>query len=199
MLERHAKRSEPDGQISSFGVCPRFGPRVFDKKWQIRTVRTLWSDVDDTSDLNELAGRCDDAELPQPPIVVGSGRRLHAYWLLSQPWLVDDVGDPRPVHVEWVEVPGSRKPREYFTEPGSDEKLWLDAPSNVPDLSPKPQHVEDVLSGIAKLIGGDHTADPKSAGCFHHGPSGELAWGCAVVDSFRRGVHVDCGSIYCSA
>jgi len=30
-----------------FGVCPRFGTKEFDLACQIRTVRTLWADVDD--------------------------------------------------------------------------------------------------------------------------------------------------------
>jgi hypothetical protein len=84
-----------------FGVCPRFGNKGrFDLAWQIRTVRCLWADIDHIS-VNEAQQRITEAGLPPPSIVVNSGNGVHCYWLLDEPYLIDDAGDPPPVETEW--------------------------------------------------------------------------------------------------
>ncbi len=161
-IKRHIARSASERTNIFFGVCPRFGPDgKFDKKWQIRTVLSLWSDIDDTADVDEVLQRCEKAGLPAPSSIVHSGNGLHLYWLLTEPYLLDDVGDPLPVQVEWIEA-GNGKPkkrkREYIIDPEAG-KLYLDNKQNEPELSSKAQHVEDILGGIAASIGGDHTTD----------------------------------------
>ena len=37
--------------------------------------------------------RCKDNGLPLLSIVVNSGNGVHLYWLLDEPYLIDDVGD----------------------------------------------------------------------------------------------------------
>jgi len=141
-----------------FGVCPRLGPKGrFDLAWQIRTVRALWSDIDGAT-VEEALTRCEKAGLPEPSIVVNSGNGAHLYWLLAEPYLIDDTGPPPPVETEWIEQPdGRRKPIRYVSEGG--EKIRLDGKQHLARLSPKAQHIQDVLSGIAASIGGDHTTD----------------------------------------
>jgi len=150
--------SERDKLNLFFGVCPRVGNGGrFDLAWQIRTVRTLWTDIDHVSveDVNALI---DKARLPQPSIIINSGNGVHLYWLLEQPYLIDDVADPLPVEVEWIELSGGRKkPRKYLVEDG--ERVYLDQRRHVSRLSPKAQDLQDVLAGIAQAIGGDHTTD----------------------------------------
>ena len=154
-----------------FGVCPRFGGEGYDLAWQIRTVRVLWCDIDNCTP-GEALKRCADAGLPPPSVVVLSGHGVHLYWLLAEPFLIDDVGGPRQVRVGWVEQPdGSNKPRRYVIDEGGqrhflnriDPKTGAD--SRAPDplfpygLSDKARHAQDVLGGIAKKVGGDHTHD----------------------------------------
>ena len=144
-----------------FGVCPRFKPGgKYDLAWQIRTVRTLWADVDDCS-VDESLKRCEQAGIPWPSIAVNSGHGTHLYWFLDKPFSIDDAGgDPLPVHTDWVDgLNGKRKPHRYLIDPATKEKLSLDARQNVPDLSPKAVLVQDTLAGIAAKIGGDHTTD----------------------------------------
>lgn len=142
-----------------FGVCPRKGSNGrFDLAWQIRTVRALWTDIDHVT-VDEARERVTKAGLPPPSIIVSSGYGVHLYWLLDQPYLIDDAGYPPAVENEWVKSPDGRKkpPRKYILENG--EKVYLDARRHVSRLSDKAQHCQDVLAGIAKVVGGDHTTD----------------------------------------
>jgi hypothetical protein len=139
-----------------FGVCPRFG-RKHDKSWQIRVVRVLWADIDNCQP-TEAIERCKKAGVPLPSIVVNSGNGVHLYWLLAEPYLIDDVGDPPAVEVEWIDQ-GQRKRKRrqewYRDEVGNCHELPYDAPG----LSPKAIFIQDVMSGIASAIGGDKTHD----------------------------------------
>jgi hypothetical protein len=141
-----------------FGVCPRVGGKgQFDLAWQIRTVRCLWSDIDHVT-VDEAGQRVDKAGLPRPSIIVNSGNGAHLYWLLDEPYLIDDAGEPPPVLTEWTELPGGRKkPRKFIVE--NDDRVYLDLHRHVSRLSPKAEHLQNVLAGIAKVIGGDHTTD----------------------------------------
>ncbi|GIW97575.1 MAG: hypothetical protein KatS3mg111_0908 [Pirellulaceae bacterium] len=141
-----------------FGVCPRAGDKGrFDFAWQIRQVRTLWADIDDCSSREALA-RCRQSELPQPSAVVNSGHGVHLYWSLDAPYLIDDVGDPPPVETEWTQTPDGRKrPRRYLVEDG--DRVYLDQRQHIWQVSPKAQHIQDLLAGVANAVGGDHTTD----------------------------------------
>lgn len=149
---------------SFYGVCPRL-PRShggMERAWQIRTVRCLWCDIDDIS-VDDAITRMTDAKLPKPSIVVNSGHGAHVYWLLDQPYQIDDAGDPPPVKKEWIK--GTKKPFEYFINSHGD-KVYLRDPKTgrtvanaEPKLSPKAQRVQDIVQGIAHLIGGDSTHD----------------------------------------
>jgi len=141
-----------------FGVCPRNGNKGrFDLAWQVRTVRCLWTDIDHIT-VDEAQERITKAGLPPPSIIVNSGNGVHLYWLLDVPYQVDDAGDPLPVETEWLQTPdGRKKPRKYIVENG--DKVYLDQRRHVSRLSPKAEHLQDVLAGIAKAIGGDHTTD----------------------------------------
>ena len=91
-------------------------------------------------------------------IIVASGNGVHLYWLLDQPHLIDDAGDPPAIETEWVEMPdGRKKPRKYFVEGG--DRVYLEQRRHVSRLSPKAQRLQDILAGIAKACGGDHTTD----------------------------------------
>ena len=152
------RRAEREHLNLFFGVCPRVGHNGrFDLAWQIRTVRCLWSDIDHVG-VEEARERVSKTALPQPSIVVNSGNGVHLYWLLDAPYLIDDTGDPPPVLTEWTEPsPGRKKPRKYIVENG--DRVYLDQHRHVSRLSPKAEHLQDVLAGIAKSIGGDHTTD----------------------------------------
>ena len=141
-----------------FGVCPRVGHKGrFDQAWQIRTVRALWTDIDHVS-VEESRARVAKAGLPVPSVIVNSGNGVHLYWILDEPYLVDDAGDPPPVLTEWTESAGGRKqPRKYVVENG--DRLYLDRHRHLSRLSPKAEYLQDVLAGIAKAIDGDHTTD----------------------------------------
>ena len=89
---------------------------------------------------------------------MSSGNGVHLYWLLDVPYQIDDTGDPLPVLKEWTQTPGGRKKsRQFIVENG--DKVYLDQQRHVSRLSPKAEHIQDVLAGIAKAIGGDHTTD----------------------------------------
>lgn len=141
-----------------FGVCPRFADgKRFDLAWQIRTVRVLWIDIDHVT-VGEALERVRKAGLPPPTIVVNSGNGVHLYWKLDTPYLIDDVGNPPPVLLEWPEKSaGSKKPRSYILVDG--ERVYLDKQKHTSRLSPKSMHLQDVLAGIAQACGGDHTTD----------------------------------------
>lgn len=149
-----------------FGVCPRFkAAEGFDLAWQIRTVRCLWSDIDDCGP-DGVGERLAAAELPTPSIVVSSGNGAHLYWVLDEPFHIDDAGDPPQVKKQWGKTKeGKKRPAEYF-EDEAGEKVFLSdpvtfrrLPHNVPELSAKALHVQDVVKGIAELIDGDSTQD----------------------------------------
>jgi hypothetical protein len=169
-----------------FGVCPR-PKKGCDRAWQIRTVRCLWSDIDHCAP-EEAVERCDKAGLPRPSVVVRSGNGAHFYWLLSEPYLIDDAGDPRPVKQDWIEARRAdgalilkdngepkKYPRNYVAgrqsegEPKviheylADERTGADSRKKNPlfpsKLSPKAQRVQDVVQGIARQLGGDSTHD----------------------------------------
>lgn len=141
-----------------FGVCPRFdGGGRFDLAWQIRTVRSLWSDIDHVT-VQEAREQMAKARIPEPSIIVNSGYGMHIYWLLESPYIIDDAGDPPPVETEWTPTPdGRRTPRKYVIEHG--DRVYLDQRRHVSRLSAKAQHIQDVLVGIAQAVGGDHTTD----------------------------------------
>lgn len=141
-----------------FGVCPRFGGGgQFELAWQIRTIRTLWVDIDNVS-IAEAAERMANGKLPKPSILVNSGNGVHAYWLLEEPYLIDDVGDPPPIETEWVEgKAGPNRPRKYFMEDG--ERIYLHGCRHARRVSPKGRHAQDLLAGIANACGGDHATD----------------------------------------
>ena len=93
-----------------FGVCPRFrsavedrkaGKRwVFDKSFQIRTVRFLWFDIDG-SDEEETKTAIAAAALPPPTVVTASGNGFHLYWKLDAPHVIDDAGEPQAIVEVW--------------------------------------------------------------------------------------------------
>lgn len=144
-----------------YGVCPRFGGNgQYEEKWAIRTVRTLWSDIDDLRPAG-VAERCTSSGVPLPTCVIDSGRGVHPYWVLVEPYLIDDAETPLDVHIEWISVASGdsdqKKARRFIVVGG--ERVYLDAPQNRPRLSPRAMHIEDILAGLATTIGGDHTTD----------------------------------------
>jgi hypothetical protein len=169
-----------------FGVCPR-PKKGCERSIHIRIVRCLWTDIDHCTP-DEALQRCEKAGLPRPSIVVSSGNGVHVYWLLAEPFHIDDAGELRPIGQYWTTVrrhdgapvikdngePKTR-PRDYVRgnrADGEPDYVWefltdekTDNDSNKPNplfprkLSPKALHVQDVLQGIAKQIGGDHTTD----------------------------------------
>jgi len=144
------------------GVCPRWnGGGQYDLAWQVRTIRALWSDVDDYSPADALA-RCETAGLPKPSIVVNSGHGVHLYWLLDVPFPIDDAGGPPPpVFTEFVDSPdgGKKRRRTYLRDAETKERFYLDTPQHGPQLSERALLIQDILAGIAAKIGGDHTTD----------------------------------------
>lgn len=141
-----------------FGICPRFGDRGrYDLAWQIRTVRAVWADVDNST-VGDALKRVDATGLPTPSIVVCSGNGVHLYWLLELPYLIDDAGDSPPVLTEWIASTGGRKKRQKYIEE-SGERIYLDRRQHASRLSPKAHLFQDVLTGVANAIGGDHTTD----------------------------------------
>jgi hypothetical protein len=143
-----------------FGVCPRLGgEEQYDQAWQIRTVRCIWSDVDHAT-VDEVVARIESAGLPKPSAVVNSGNGVHLYWLLDEPYLIDDAGDPPAVQKAWVpRSDGKKRLRKYIAGVQGGERLYLDIRGNVPALSPRAIHIQDVVAGVAAAIGGDHTQD----------------------------------------
>src|SRR5437764_156278 len=53
------------------------------------------------------------------PSTVRSGHGAHLYWLLAEPYLIDDAGDPPPIHTEFVDRgPGNKTlARKYVNGP----------------------------------------------------------------------------------
>jgi P4 family phage/plasmid primase-like protien len=162
-----------------FTICPRVGPshtrdsKRFDLAWQIRVVRVLWADLDHCTP-EEALKRCQVAGLPSPSVVVNSGNGVHLYWVLSEPYLIDDADEPPGICTEFIEQgPGKKKltRKLYYTREGEPVYLYLRDPKTGGDtktlnpdcpwgeLSPKAKHIQDVLAGLASRIGGDHTTD----------------------------------------
>jgi P4 family phage/plasmid primase-like protien len=158
-FERLLVAAEQESANLFYGVSPRVGAGGFDKKWQIRTVRCLWADVDNCLPADALV-RCAQAGVPAPTAVVSSGNGTHLYWKLSEPSIISDVSSPPRVEIEWIEQrDGKKKKREYFCDPETKERLYLDVPQNAPSLSGQAMRIEDTLTGIAAAIGGDSTQD----------------------------------------
>ena len=163
-VRRIQERSASEKTNTFFGVCPRFrhgsDQASYDLAWQIRTVRCLWSDVDDC-DVPAALERCTKAGLPEPSLVVASGHGAHLYWLLSDPVQIDDAPEPDAVHTEFTDQgEGKKKKRRLYILNGQpEERQYLDVPTHRPVLSAKALAVQDTLAGIAAAIGGDHTTD----------------------------------------
>jgi hypothetical protein len=169
--ERALHRAKVERANVFFGVCPRFGDKFFDRAFQVRCVRVLWADLDHCTP-KEALQRCEKAGLPRPSVVVRSGHGTHLYWILAEPYLIDDAGKPPPIYTEFIKLPDGRNlPRhfikksatenvyEYDTDPrtgGNSKTKNIEWPD---DLSPKAVHVQTVVQGIAAAIGGDHTND----------------------------------------
>jgi hypothetical protein len=151
-----------------FGVLPRFGGERFDLAHQMRTVRALWLDIDDCG-VDEARQRLGTAGLPKPSITVCSGNGAHVYWLLDTPYLIDDVGDPVPVEVDWCRVAG-KNPRDRYVIDATGTRIYQyvrDAQGqptstrnpDFPTLGQRARHIQDVLRALARLAGADHTHD----------------------------------------
>ncbi|QDU28896.1 hypothetical protein ETAA8_40020 [Anatilimnocola aggregata] len=150
--------SETENANVFFGVAPRFGDKGrYDLAWQVRTVRAIWTDIDKIT-AEELAERLANSELPPPSITVASGHGFHVYWLLDEPYRIDDVGDPTPVETEWIKKDGKNKPNKYIVD-GNGERIELTNRALLPKLSPKALHLQDMMKGLAAKLGGDHTHD----------------------------------------
>jgi hypothetical protein len=126
-----------------FSVCPRAGLEHFDLACQIRTVRCIWADLDNCT-TDEARQRCKDASLPLPTIIICSGNGVHLYWLLDTPVVIEEAY-PGPIYKE-----GKRHflDKEHV-QPCDPRKL----------LSVKARSVQDVVNGVSRKIGGDHTHD----------------------------------------
>jgi P4 family phage/plasmid primase-like protien len=164
LLRSQGRMAQREKANLFFGVCPRAGRDGYDLAWQIRTVRCLWADIDDCTPEVALQ-RCADAGLPEPSIVISSGNGVHLYWLLAEPYVIDDAGAPPQVMKEWVEGKDKKRPIDYFVD-AQGEKVYLQHRETGkpiaairPALSPKALLLQDVLKGIASQIGGDHTTD----------------------------------------
>jgi hypothetical protein len=141
-----------------FGVCPRFGAAgQFDQAWQIRNVRTVWTDIDHAQ-VDEALARASAARLPEPSIVVDSGNGAHLYWLLEEPYRIDDVGDPIPVETEWIQgQSGKKEAHRFIAEAG--QKIPVDKIRGTERLSARARRFQNILQGLARSFGGDHTFD----------------------------------------
>jgi hypothetical protein len=141
-----------------FGVCPRYGDKgQFDLSWQIRTVRALWIDIDHVT-VDDARKRISEAGLPPPSMVVNSGNGVHLYWLLNEPYLIDDAGDPPPVETELIDLQGGRKKqRKFIVDNG--ERVFIEHRHYIQRLSPKAEHFQQILAGVAMTCGGDHAID----------------------------------------
>lgn len=143
-----------------FGVCPRVRPEVvrddfgtgsrvaysWDQAWQVRTVRTLWADLDDCLP-DAAVRRCDYAGLPRPSIVVSSGHGTHLYWILAQAYLVGDVPTPGP----WVnEYARGRQVAEFGIDTATRGRF-----KDKPQVSPAGLRVEEVVAGLVHAVRGD--------------------------------------------
>lgn len=153
---RLMKAAEENRLNIFYGVCPREGGK-HDLAWQIRKVHTLWCDIDHVTN-EEVQERISEAGIPQPTTIVDSGNGFHVYWKLNETYFIDDAGKSPPVLTEWVEKGGGNKhPRKYIIR--DDDRVYLDIDRSISKLSQKAQYAQDVIAGIAKALGGDHTHD----------------------------------------
>jgi hypothetical protein len=157
-LRRLLAVSETGHENLFFGVCPRFGvSSQFDMAHQVRCVRALWSDIDYVT-VEEANEKVLAANLPPPSIMAHSGNGVHVYWLLDEPYLIDDCEEPLAVFTEWHEEKNGQKTSRKYIKDGVD-RVYLDQQARLVQLSPKAQYLESLNSGIAGKIGGDHTTD----------------------------------------
>jgi P4 family phage/plasmid primase-like protien len=157
-LARLEAASETERTNLFFGVCPRFGGKGrFDFAWQIRTSRCLWADLDGCT-VQQASERCESQLLPVPTAIVNSGNGIHLYWYLDKPYTIDDAGDPPPVETEWIADSDGRRQARRFIADGKD-RIYLDQRSYLTKVSPKAIYFQNLLAGIARAIGGDHTTD----------------------------------------
>ena len=50
---------------------------------------------------------------------MNSGNGVQLYWLLEEPYLIDDAGDPPAIETEWTQgTNGRKKQRKYVVEIG---------------------------------------------------------------------------------
>jgi hypothetical protein len=157
-LDRLLKSAVEEHTNLFFGVCPRLGDKGrFDLAWQIRTVRCLWADID-TCTVDDVVARCRQKEVPEPTAIVNSGHGVHLYWLLRQPFVIHDAGDPSPVETEWsLTADGRKKPRRFIVD--GEDRIYLDQRRHLSRISPQAQRMQDIVAGIADALGGDHTTD----------------------------------------
>lgn len=141
-----------------FGVCPRLGGKgEFDLAWQIRTARAVWSDIDHVT-VKEALERCTTAKLPTPSIVVNSGNGVHLYWLLDTPYSIDDCDPPPQVVLRFDTLPnGRKKAHRFIWEDG--ERVPIERVRSAERMSAKANRLQDIIAGVGKAIGGDHTHD----------------------------------------
>ena len=132
-----------------FGVCPRAGAGGYDLACQVRTVRCLWSDIDDCNPTTAL-DRCRTGGVPEPSIVVSSGHGAHLYWLFAEPCVIEDAYLD-PVKTEWVQAGERCRP------------VRLDKHGNKVDptslLGKQARWIQELQHNIAAAIGGDSTHD----------------------------------------
>ena len=167
--------AERDFGNQFFGVCPRVRGKCrvpgtngegwrwmsWDHACQIRVVRCLWADIDYCT-VGEALERCRAAGLPRPTAIVASGHGVHLYWVLAEPYLIDDAGEPPAFCVEDVVDADGRPVLEEDGRPRR-EAYFLDADGETvvpkPRLSAKATHIQCVVDSIAEAVGGDHTKD----------------------------------------
>ena len=126
-----------DGWGVFVGANPR--KREGGKAEDVALARSLFADVDDAESIEEVESRIEVAGLPEPTLIVSSGRGFHAYWRLAEP--LEDLA-------EW-----SRRQVAIATMIGADE--LKDAPRvlRLPGTRHRkgePKPVEIVRSGGAR-------------------------------------------------
>ena len=138
-----------------FGVCPRWRSSQWGESWdsafQIRVVLVLWADIDYCT-VEEAIKRCEVAVLPLPTVVVSSGNGVHLYWKLDEAYRIDDVGDPPAL--QFPPYRENFRDRPYIIDPETGAQVFENFP-----ISPKGQHIQNLLAKISRLIKGDHTID----------------------------------------
>ena len=163
VLQLHQVASR-NGDNLFFGVCPRFGGNGrFDLAWQIRTVRALWTDIDTL--LSTKARRARRQRRSTAAIDHRQFRQRRASLLVARTRLSDRRRRRSAACGNGMERrrrTGERSRESTLVENG--EKVYLDQRRHVSRLSPKAEHLQDVLAGIARRVGGDHTTDCR--GCF---------------------------------